>query len=271
MMTTKSGTAGSDVPTAESADATAGDDLPAYAPPPYLLPPSLPERLAAVGRELLRTPTRAALTVVGALSLVTGLIALTPVTITASDSLGPYRAHCGIGYYVAGYPTAAIEQACHNAYGAHADVAFLSLLALLASGLALVALVAAQRPDLRPRSRRAIDWLRLQWSTPARAAAFSFRVVAGLVALVALRTVSVPTRDARGPLVAHCGITYYVFGTGDAPVQQACRAVYGARAAVFFLAVGLLVVSAAVVPRLLSRTSSPASRPARWGSSGRLT
>lgn len=226
------------------------EDLPLYEPPPYLLPPPLGQRVAGVAREVARTPTRAALGTAAVLSAVIGLLALLPVTVRSADAAGPYRARCGLGYYLAGYPTAAVARTCHDAYGAHALVLLLAAVTLVISGVTLAVLIGLDRPVPRPWLARWAGWLRRQWATPVRAAALVFQVTAGVVALAALRTVSIPTRDARGPLVAHCGLSYYVFGTSDPPVQQACRGVYGGHAAVFFLAVGLMVVAALAVRRL---------------------
>lgn len=228
------------------------EEYPAYVPPPYLFPTPMSQRLLELWRELTLTPGRAALAVLTVLAVIVAAFALLPVTIVSADAAGPYRAHCGIAYYVAGYPTAAVDAACHSAYGSHAAVFFLAVLVLVVSLGSLALLVAAGRaPEgSRPWAGRVLSFIRRQLSTPARAALFTFDAVALLTAVVALRTVSVPTVDAQGPLVAHCGIGYYVFGTGDSPVQKACRGVYGGHAAVFFLAAGLFVLGMIGLRRL---------------------
>jgi hypothetical protein len=234
------------------------DEYPEYQPPPYLYGPPLSERVARVWGELTRTPGRAALTVLAALAVVVAALALIPVTVVSADSVGPYRASCGIGYYVAGYPTAGVAAACHSAYGGHAAAFFVAVLVLLASSISLAVLVAAGRaPEEAPnRAARALVSVRRLWATPARAAVLTADAVAFTAAVVALRTVSIPAADSQGPLVAHCGISYYVFGTSNAVVQKACRGVYGAHAAVFFLAAGLFVIGVLVLRRLPDATGS---------------
>ena len=233
-------------------------DLPEYHPPPYLLPPSVPERVAGIWREVTQTPTRAAFGVLAVLSALIGAVALAPVTVRAVDGRGPYRLRCGLGYYVGGHPTAAIARACHHAYGAHAAIVFATAAVFVVSVAAVTALAVAARGG--GPGHRLVAWVQRQWSTPGRAALLTFEVVAAVVAAASLRSVSVATVDAHGPLVAHCGITYYVFGTGDAPVQRACRAAYGGHAAVFFTAAGLFLLSVAGFRRLL-RSRSVARSP----------
>jgi hypothetical protein len=236
-------------------------ELPEYHPPPYLLPPSLPERVVAVWREVTLTPTRAALGVLAVMSIAIGAVALSPVPVRGVDSHGAYRARCGLGYYVVGHPSAAISRACHGAYGGRAAVFFLALTVLLVSLAALGALVVSTRATRGPAAG-AVSWVRRQWSTQARAALLTFDVVVAVVALASLRTVSVATVDAQGPLVAHCGIAYYLFGSANPPVQRACRAAYGGHAVVLFLTIGLLVLSVAGLSRLVRSRSAPAVPPA---------
>ena len=239
--------------------------LPLYEPPPYVLPASPAERLAVGWREVTKTPVRAALGVVCAVAVVAAVIAASPVTVYSSDASGPYRARCGLGYYIGGYPTAGIAQTCHAAYSAHAAVFSLSVAAALVSVVSVVGLAVADRyagADSRAASGsstgslslpwvvRPVRWLRRQWSTPARAAVTTLAGLAVAVGALALRTVSVPLSDAHGPLVAHCGISYFVFGTSDAPVQQACRGHYGGHAAAFFLCLAAFIGSAVALRRL---------------------
>jgi hypothetical protein len=128
-------------------------------------------------------------------------------------------------------------------------VFFAGATVLVVSLGALGALIAVARA---PSSLfgRAAGWVGRQWSSPATAALLTFDVVAGVVALVALRTVSVVTSDARGPLVAHCGISYFVVGSGDPAVQSACRAAYRGHATVFFIAAPVCLLGLAGLRRL---------------------
>jgi hypothetical protein len=214
-----------------------------------------------VWHDVTLTPTRAALGVLAVMSIAIGAVALSPVAVRGTDGHGAYRATCGLGYYVGGHSSAAIAHACHGAYGGRAAVFFLALTVLLVSLVALAGLVVSARATRGPAAG-AVSWVRRQWSTPARAALLTFDVVVVVIAVASLRTVSVATVDAQGPLVAHCGIAYYLFGSANPPVQHACRAAYGGHALVFFLTMGVLILSVAGLGRVVRSSSAPAAPPA---------
>jgi hypothetical protein len=235
-------------------------DVPEYQVPAYLLPPSPTERFICLWHAVTRTPTRAALGAAATLAVLIAGFALRPAVIVATDAEGPYRADCGLGYYIGGYPKATISEACHHAYAGHAAILFVCLGVLTGTVVALLALVVAAKPEPeRGRAGRLLQWARRQWATPASAALLTLNVVMGIVALASTQRVSVPMTDSVGPLVAHCGLRYYVFGTDNPAVQTACRHAYGSHALLFFVAGGLCLLGVVALNRLHRTSGVPST------------
>ena len=229
-------------------DANATSTAPGYVPPPYLPPPTIGERLLILARRATATPVQAALSVVGGVAAAVAVVSLHPVDVRGIDRSGPFVARCGIGYYVAGHPDPVVAQVCHAAYGGHA----LSL-ALAAATLAIAAVVITCLA--RPAGfSQVLAWL---GATRARAALSALVASAAVIGALALRTVTVQTSDPTGPLAAHCGLIYYVVGSSDPAVQQACRKAFKGHAEAIGICVAIVVAGLVA----LIGTAATARRP----------
>ena len=100
-------------------------------------------------------------------------------------------------------------------------------------------------------------------ATPGRAALTTVGASAAMVSVLALRPVTGHAADVHGPLVAHCGLGYFVFGHPNPVVRQVCGAAYSGRATVL-LAVGVVLVTVAgALAWTCRRSSAPTSRAVR--------
>jgi len=99
-------------------------------------------------------------------------------------------------------------------------------------------------------------------ATPLSAALATIDLLAIVVLVVALRPVKVEGADARGPLTAHCGIAYYLFGHPNPVVDQGCGRAYGGHADVVFVAaLAAITLTSALVVALLRRRRGPDAAP----------
>jgi hypothetical protein len=89
--------------------------------------------------------------------------------------------------------------------------------------------------------------------TPGRAAMATLAAAMIVIALVALRPVSVSGADEISAFKAKCGISIYVFGNDSGVVQQTCRDAFAGRAVVFFFAAAGAIFAAAALAVLLAR------------------
>jgi hypothetical protein len=102
-------------------------------------------------------------------------------------------------------------------------------------------------------SERAAALLAEVRKTPARAAMATLTASLFVIALVALRPVSVSGADDISAFKANCGLSIYVFGNDSAVVQQTCRDAFAGRAVVFFFAAAGAIFAAVALAVLLAR------------------
>lgn len=101
--------------------------------------------------------------------------------------------------------------------------------------------------------------------TPARAAMATLAASLVVIALVALRPVSVSGADEISGFKAKCGVSIYVLGHDSEIVQQTCRDAFAGRAVVFFFAAAGAAFAAVALAVLLGRPvpepAEPVARP----------
>jgi hypothetical protein len=100
-------------------------------------------------------------------------------------------------------------------------------------------------------------------ATPARSALATVGATSAVIGLVALRPVTAHATDSHGPLVAHCGLGYYVFGHPNPVVTQICGTTYAGRATVVLAASIVVVAAMAALFWTCRRASAPDSRAVR--------
>ena len=234
--------------------------LDGYVPPPYLPPATLDERLAKLWREVTRTPGRAALATLDLCALTAFLISLRTIPITTSDATGPLRARCGLGFYVAGAPNRAVDSACRYAYASRVPV--LVVLALLVIGVTALLVRSIVRPAAADEGSSWRRWWQELTRTPGRAALLTFDVAAFVALVAAAQPVNIVKATAAGPLRAHCGLRFFVLGSGNTIVRDACRHAYGPRASVFFVMLGVVIIATVALIRMVMRGRYKPPRPA---------
>jgi hypothetical protein len=206
-------------------------------------------RGAAAVDKLRSHPWHAAAIAAGILALPVGAVALRPVVVERPGSGGLVTAHCGVDTYLFGYPERAVQNACRHAYGGHAHIlAGVALLVALGAVAAVLVAVAGRKV------------------ARARFVLTTIGVMAGAVALIALRPVNVVVDVGEAPIVAHCGIDTYLVGHPDRAVESACRRHVRTHAAVAAASAALALVTLAaarvdVVTRRLSDQRRPAVPP----------
>ena len=95
--------------------------------------------------------------------------------------------------------------------------------------------------------------------TPGRAALATVDLAALAAFVLSLRSIPVTAVDARGPLRANCGISFYLSGASNSAVDTACRYAFGSRIPQL-IGLGLvLVVSTVLLARAVSRPAEPAA------------
>jgi hypothetical protein len=229
--------------------------LDGYVPPPYVPPATLDERLAKAWREITRTPGRAALATIDVCAIAALAMSFRTIPVTTADAGGPLRAHCGVAFYVAGAPNHAVDAACRYAFASRVPALLLSGLVVVAVTALLVRSIArGDSPDQTSGVKRV--WSQLT-STPGRAALATLDGAALLAVIAAAQPITVVTADAAGPLRAHCGLQYYVFGAANSAVGDSCRRAYGSRATFFVIALVLFVVATAALARLAAPSEPP--------------
>ena len=226
------------------------DGLDGYVPPPYQPPATLDERLAKAWQEITRTPGRAALATFDLCALVALLVSLRPISVTTTDSAGALRAECGVSFYFGRASNQAVDTACRYAYSSRVPIVFVLALVVLVTTAVLIRTIAKPEPNDETGLRRL--W-RDVTATPARAALATFNVATVLALIAAAQPVNLTTTDASGPLRARCGLRFYIIGTDNAAVQDACRRTYGTRATLVALMLVVLVVGVLGLVRLLRR------------------
>ncbi|MEY2434439.1 MAG: hypothetical protein QOC92_4164 [Acidimicrobiaceae bacterium] len=231
------------------------EGLDGYVPPPYQPPATLDERLAKAWQEITRTPGRAALATFDISALVALLVSLRTIPVTTTDSAGDLRANCGVSLYFGKASNRAVDTACRYAYSSRVPLLFLLALVVLVTTALLIRTIAKPGRD-EARLRR---WWRDVTATPARAAMATFDAAALLAVIAAAQPVDLATADASGPLRVHCGLRYFIIGTDNAAVQDACRRTYGTRAALVLLMLVVLVVGVLGLVTLLRRPVAEAA------------
>jgi hypothetical protein len=232
------------------------EGLDGYVPPPYQPPATLDERLAKAWQEITRTPGRAALTTFDLCAVVALLISLRTISVTTADSAGGLHADCGVSFYFGKASNQAVDTACRYAYSSRLPIVFVLALVVSVTTVVLIRTIAKPAPYDKARLRRL--W-RDVTATPARAALATFDVAALFAVIAAAQPVDLATADASGPLRAHCGLRYYIVGTDNAAVQDACRRTYGTRAALVLLMLIVLVVGVLGLVKLLRRPVTEAA------------
>jgi hypothetical protein len=228
------------------------EPLDGYLPPPYVPPATLDERLVKAWREVTRTPGRAALATVGLCAMAGFFLSLRTIPITTADARGPLRANCGISFYLGGASNRAVDASCGYVFGSRIpQLIILGLVVVVATALLLRAIAQGEPAEATP-------WPALA-ATPGRAALAVLDLALLVTAVAALQPVTLATADPAGPLNAHCGLQYFVFGASNSAVGHACRNSYGPRAAVFFVALAGLVVGVVALARMVRRPVEPAA------------
>jgi hypothetical protein len=185
------------------------------------------ERLKRAANILGRAPLDTALITLGGLGLIGGVMALRPANVEISASGSLTTARCGIDTYLFGYPDATVQHACNRAFAPHAHV-LVGVLVLAAVGAAaLVHLV------------RGFD--------SRRVLAVGFGMALAVIAVAAVRPVTVSVPDGGAVVTASCGLDSYLAGYPDHVVQGACRSHDATHAAAALGAIALGVVGLGVM------------------------
>lgn len=218
-----------------------------YVPPPYQPPRTIGELLGELWRQVVLTPGRAALATADVLALIVVVLAARTVSVSGVDAHGPFRARCGVSYYLFGHPNSLVRQTCRSAYASHAGPLFTAgSLVVVATTMLVLTIISSSRPPGRIRQFGAHAT-----ATPTRAALATISVSALAVGLAWLRTVPVQGHDSYGPFTAHCGLGYYLFGNESSIVRADCRRAFESHIEVLILCATLFFAGAVVLTGLI--------------------
>jgi hypothetical protein len=201
---------------------------------------------------LWRSRVQAILAALGALAAVVGIFALRPVPVDLVRSGVLVNARCGADTYFGGYPDPFVHAACLHAYAPQAHVLEVAC-ALIVVGLGAVLQVAFTHTPSPFHKRRL--WVGVVTGALA------------VVALVALRPVTVTVTGGPAPVVANCGIDSFLAGYPDRAVQTACRSRFANHATVG-LASGSLAILVCAGSAVTAARRRPEPSAARTGIEG---
>lgn len=206
-------------------------DLPAYVPPPYVLPPALSERALALIGVFMKTRVSGALAVVDAVALFSTALSLRTAIIRTADAEGPLLVHCGVWSYLFGNRNHVVGEACRYAYAGHATVLFVAGSVAVLASIALAASISSSRKPggLIDRVRRHL--LAQVGSSPTRVAVASLMTCAVVVGYSAALVPAIGHgMDAAGQFVVRCGIDSYALGNPNPAVGRACGEAFAGHA-----------------------------------------
>lgn len=116
------------------------------------------------------------------------------------------------------------------------------------------------RPPMTLDERLVKAWREVT-RTPGRAALATVDLCALAAFVLSLRSLPVTTADARGPLRANCGISFYLAGASNRAVDAACRYAYSSRIPQLIILGVVVVVTTALLVRAIASGAPDEATP----------